>query len=87
MYSYALLEKGCYYLIQEKEDSPISLIQITVESDHCLYVTLFGDEEAMLWKRKNDQIFDIIELVGDETVKEWEALYNKDAYNYEEDDE
>jgi hypothetical protein len=48
---------------------------------------MFGDEEAMVWRRKNDPIFDIIELVGDETVKEWESLYNKDAYNYEEDDE
>ena len=87
MYSYALLENGCHYLIQEKEDSPITLIQVTVESDHCLYVTMFGDEEAMVWRRKNDSIFDIIELVSDHTVKEWESLYNKDAYNYEEDDE
>jgi hypothetical protein len=87
MYSYALLENGCHYLIQEKEDSPITLIQITVESDHCLYVTMFGDDEAMVWRRKNDPIFDIIELVSEHTVKEWESLYNKDAYNYEEDDE
>ena len=87
MYSYALLENRCHYLIQEKEDSPITLIQITVESDHCLYVTMFGDDEAMVWRRKNDPIFDIIELVSDHTVKEWESLYNKDAYNYEEDDE
>ncbi len=27
MYSYALLESGCYYLIQEKEESPVSLDQ------------------------------------------------------------
>lgn len=87
MYSYALLETGCYYLIQEKEDSPINLIQITVETDHCLYVTRFNDEETMEWKKKTDLIFDIIELLGDEAVKEWETLYNKDAYNYEEDDE
>jgi hypothetical protein len=87
MYSYALLENGCHYLIQEKEDSPITLIQITVESDHCLYVTMFGEDEAMVWRRKNDPIFDIIELVSEHTVKEWESLYNKDAYNYEEDDE
>ena len=25
MYSYALLEKGCYYLIQEKEEGPVGL--------------------------------------------------------------
>jgi hypothetical protein len=87
MYSYALLETGCYYLIQEKEESPISLIQVNLETDYCLYVSRFGDEEVMEWKRKTDPIFDILELVGDSTIKEWETLYNKDAYNYEEDDD
>ena len=87
MYSYALLETGCYYLIQEKEDSTINLIQITVETDHCLYVTKYNEEEILEWKRKTDLIFDIIELLSDDAVKEWESVYNKDAYNYEEDDE
>ncbi len=87
MYSYALLEPGCYYLIQEKEDSPISLIQIGVVTDYCLYVSKFGDEETMEWKKKTDTIFDIIELVSDDSVKEWEAIYNKDAYNYEDGEE
>jgi hypothetical protein len=87
MYSYSLLETGCYYLIQEKEDSPINLIQVTVETDHCLYVSKYNDDEVMEWKRKSDPIFDIIELVSDHSVKEWETIYNKDAYNYEEDDE
>jgi hypothetical protein len=87
MYSYALLEQGCYYLIQEKEESPIHLIQVTLETDHCLFVTRFNDEETMDWKKKNDPIFDILELLSDDTVKQWQTLYNKDAYNYEEDDE
>lgn len=87
MYSYALLETGCYYLIQEKEESPIHLIQVTLETDHCLFVTRFNDEETMDWKKKTDAIFDILELLSDDTVKQWQTLYNKDAYNYEEDDE
>lgn len=87
MYSYALLETGCYYLIQEKEDSPISLIQVTVETDHCLFVSRYNDEEIMEWKRKSDPIFDILELLSDDAVKEWETVYNKDAYNYEEEDD
>jgi hypothetical protein len=87
MYSYALLETGCYYLIQEKEESPIQLIQVTLETDHCLFVTLYGDEELLNWRKKSDPILDIIELLSDEAVKEWQALYNKDAYNYEEEDD
>ena len=33
--------------------------------------------------------FDIIELLSDKTVKQWEALYNnnEDAFNYEEGEE
>jgi hypothetical protein len=87
MYSYALLETGCYYLIQEKEDLPIQLIQVTMESDHCVFVTVYGDEEVLNWKKKTDPILDIIELLSDEAVKEWQDLYNKDAYNYEEEDD
>ncbi|MBW7891939.1 MAG: hypothetical protein H3C48_13145 [Chitinophagaceae bacterium] len=87
MYSYALLEKGCYYLIEEKEKSPISLIQITLESDHCLFITRFGETETTEWKRKTDPIFEIVELLDDNAVKEWETSYysNEDAY-YEDDD-
>jgi len=87
MYSYALLETGCYYLIQEKEDLPIQLIQVTMETDHCVFVTLYGDEEVLNWKKKTDPILDIIELLSDDAVKEWQDLYNKDAYNYEEEDD
>lgn len=87
MYSYALLEKGCYYLIEEKEGSPISLIRITLESDHCLFITRFGETEITEWKRKSDSIFEIVELLDDEAVKEWESSYysNEDAY-YEDED-
>jgi hypothetical protein len=39
-------------------------------------------------EEKTDEIFDILELLADEKVKEWESVYNdnQDAY-YEEDDE
>ena len=87
MYSYALLEAGCYYLIQETETSPVSLIQVTMETDHCMYVSKYNNEELMEWKKKTDPIFDILELLGDDAVKEWESIYTKDTYNYEEDDE
>jgi hypothetical protein len=89
MYSYALLEKGCYYLIQEKEESPIGLIKVNMETDHCMYVSKFADTQLTVWKKKTDPIFDILELLGDDKVKTWEAIYNDspDTYNYEEDEE
>lgn len=89
MYSYALLEKGCYYLIQEKEADPVGLIKVNMETDHCMYVSQYADTALTVWKKKSDPIFDILELLGDDKVKTWESIYNEsqDTYNYEEDDE
>ena len=89
MYSYELLEPGCYYLIQEKENQPVTMIKVALESDHCLYVSMYGETEINTWKRKTDAIFDIVELLSDETLKQWESLYNnnEDAFNYEEGEE
>ena len=87
MYSYALLEKGCYYLIEEKEGSPVALIRVRLESGVCQVITRYRETEMTEWKRKSDPIFEIIELLDDKAVKEWESSYysNEDAY-YEDDD-
>ena len=89
MFSYGLLEPGCYYLVQEKEGAEIKLIKITVESDHCLFVVRYDDPMVTEWKRKSDPLYDIIECLTDATVKEWESHYpsSEDAYYEEEDDD
>lgn len=89
MYSYDLLESGCYYLVKEKEDSPVTLIKVAVGSDHCLFIQRFDDPTETEWKLKKDTLHDIIECLSDEAVKAWEAHYasNEDAYHEEEDDD
>jgi hypothetical protein len=89
MYSYDLLEAGCYYLVKENEDSPITLIKVAVESDHCLFIQRFDDPTQTEWKLKKDNLHDIIECLNDETVKAWEEHYksSEDAYYEEEDDD
>ena len=88
MYSYGLLEPGCYYLVQEQSGSPVELIKVSVETDHCMYVFKYLDEQVTEWKRKNDKLYDIIECLSDEMVEVWEKHYNnsEDAY-YEEDED
>ena len=88
MYSYALLEPGCFYLVQEKENEGVTLLQVKVASDHCMYVEKYNEQIIQEWKRKTDPIHDIIELLSDEYVKEWTNAYysSEDAY-HEEDDE
>ncbi len=89
MFSYGLLEPGCYYLIQEKEGAEIRLVKVTVESDHCLFVARYDDPLVTEWKRKSDSLYDIVECLTDATVKEWESHYpsSEDAYYEEEDDD
>jgi hypothetical protein len=88
MFSYTLLEPECYYLVQEKEEESLTLLQVKVETDNCMYVVKYGSDTTTEWKRKSDPIHDIIELLSDEAVEEWKRVYydNEDAY-YEEDDE
>jgi len=89
MYSYALLEPGCHYLVQEKEDTQVLLIKIIVESDQCLFVEKYEETPVQEWKRKNEPLFDILECLSDEKVKEWETAYNdnQESYYEEEDDD
>ena len=89
MYSYGLLEPGCYYLVQKEMNSPIELIKVTVESDHCMYIFKYNDELSTEWKKKSDKLHDIIECLSDDMVEVWEKHYygnNEESY-YEEDDE
>ena len=87
MYSYALLQADCYYLIQEEKGEQISLVKINVVSDHCVFVSRFKDEELLEWKRKSDPIYDIIELLSDDKVSEWQLAFNNTFYFKEEDDD
>lgn len=89
MYSFALLEPECYYLLQLNENSPLTLVQVKVVSDHCMYVIRYEDTVVMQWVKKTETIHDIIELLGDDVAQQWLNVYNsnEDAYNYEEDDD
>ena len=88
MYTYDLLENGCYYLVKQEEDSAISLIKVVVETDSCLFIQRFDDPTETEWKLKKDELFDIIECLTDEAVKAWEEHYsNEDEYSEEEEED
>ena len=88
MYTYDLLEPGCYYLVRQKEGAPITLIRVAVATDHCVFVQQFDDPTQTEWKLKGDGLADIIECLSDEAVKAWEVHYSsEDVYEEEDDDE
>lgn len=86
MYTYDLLETGCYYLVKVKEDSPITLIKVAVESDHCLFIQHYDDPMQTEWKLKKDPIHDIIECLSDDAVKAWEEQFLNSRNPFYEDD-
>lgn len=89
MYTYDLLETGCYYLVREKEDSPVILIRVAVTTDHCLFVQRYDEPMETCWKMKKDPLFDIVECLSDAAVKSWEVYYrsSQDAFFGGEDEE
>ncbi|NCU06017.1 MAG: hypothetical protein GXC73_18795 [Chitinophagaceae bacterium] len=88
MYTYDLLEAGCNYLIQEKEEDALQMIKVHFKTDHALCLSTFTDGEEIVWRKKADLIFDIIECLDDQAVTAWEKLYyNQDAFYEEDDDE
>lgn len=89
MYTYDLMETGCYYLVKEKEDSNITLIKVAMETDSCLFIQKFEDPTDTEWKMKKDPVHDIIECLTDSAIKDWEILYksSEDAYKEEDDDD
>lgn len=87
MYSFGLLETGCYYLVQEKKEGPVELIKPTALTDYCMYIFTYADQLVSAWKRKTDPIYDIIECLSDEMVEEWEKHYNSNEQEYYGDEE
>jgi hypothetical protein len=55
LFSYALLKSECYYRVQEKEDEALTLSQVKVETDNCMFVVKYADETITEWKRKTIQ--------------------------------
>lgn len=86
MYTYDLLETGCYYLVKMKEDSPVTLIKVAVTSDHCLFIQRYDDPMETEWKLKKDTLFDIVECLSDSVVKAWEEQFLGSKNPFYEDD-
>ncbi len=89
MYSFELLEKECYYIVQLKPDVALSLIQVKVVTDNCMFIIKYSEVAEMNWVKKNEVIFDIVECLSDEAAQQWLTVYNnsEDASYYEGDEE
>lgn len=87
MYGYDLLEPGYYYLVQEKENENPVLMQVRLVTDYGVFIERYLDTVKQEWRRRTDTLFDIIELLSDDAVKEWFDIYYSNEDAYKEDDE
>lgn len=83
MYTYDLLEAGCNYLIQEKEENALQLIKVHFKSDHALCISTYSEGEEIVWKKKDAPIHDIVECLDDKAVTNWHELLNNQIYGDE----
>lgn len=87
MYSFELLEKDCYYIIQLQAETVLQLVQVKVISDHCMFIIVYNETADMQWVKKTDGIFDIVECLSDEAAQQWLTVYNNEDASYYEGDE
>ncbi len=82
MATYNDLEIDKYYLIMEGEHGEVDLVYVLMQTNNAVFLELEDGEETLVWKKKNDSIFEIV----DELTEDQADLYESIAYN-EEDDE
>ncbi len=87
MFSYELLEKECYYVVQLERNAALTLIQVKVITDNCLFIIQYNETAEMHWVRKTDGIYDIVECLSDEAAQQWLSVYNNEDASYYEGDE
>ena len=89
MATYSNLELDHYYLIKETEDTDITLVQPVMETGECFLILHLDEIETTVWKKKDDDIAEIIEELSEEQVAEFESLFEDDEddnWNFEEPD-
>ena len=85
MSTYASLRLNGFYLVREKEAEEIVLVQPIMETASCYLLLHHDDEETTFWRKKADQLAEIIEELTDEQLAEYENLFDDDEDEWDED--
>jgi hypothetical protein len=63
------------YLINEFDGDNVLLVEPIMKTEFCVLVLIHEDVETFIWKKLNDEIFDIIEELSEEKSEEYDALF------------
>jgi len=66
------------YLINEFDGDNVLLVEPIMKTEFCVLILIHEDVETIIWKKLNDEIFDIIEELSEEKSEEYEILFEED---------
>ena len=78
MKTYADLEVNHFYLVIEKKDEPIILVQPLLATNECILIEQYDDLELNYWRKKSDAIFELVEELTEEQVTEYDELFEEE---------
>jgi hypothetical protein len=86
MATYGDLLVNGFYLIKQDETDEIILVQPLMETDACLLLLNLDEYENTFWRKKTDDLFELVDELTDEQLAEYEILFEDDEDDEEEDD-
>ena len=63
------------YLINEFDGDNVLLVEPIMKTELCVLVLIHEDVETIIWKKLNDEIFEIIEELSEEKSEEYDVLF------------
>jgi len=66
------------YLINEFDGDHVMLVEPIMKTESCILILIHEDVETSIWKKLNDDIFDIIEELSEEKNDEYASLFEED---------
>jgi hypothetical protein len=76
MPTYFDLQLNRFYLVQEKVNEDIVLVQPLMHTNECVFLTNHGEGEPTLWRKKSEELFEVVEELNDEQLAEYEELFD-----------
>jgi len=66
------------YLINEFDGDVVLLVEPIMKTKFCVLLLIHENEETIIWKKLNDEIFDIIEELSEEKSDEFDLLFEEE---------
>lgn len=66
------------YLINEFDGDIVLLLEPIMKTEFCVLLFIHENEETIIWKKLNDEIFDIIEELSEEKSNEFDLLFEEE---------